>query len=107
MKLKKVEHNILLEYNNGVRLGNVPICWSRKKKKKDGQAWFPKIWTKKDIKDAGIHVMSLKRNQKRRNDKRYNAVYKGVKVGTRTKNGFITTIVPWYIQKGGIKYDSR
>jgi hypothetical protein len=100
---KKIEHNINLEYNNGVRLGNVPIHQYRSKRRKNGQAWFPKTWSKKDIYNAGIHVMKLKRNQKRQDNKKYEAVYKGVIVGTRTKKGFITSIFPLYSQKCGIK----
>ena len=104
---KNIEYSVLVEYNNGVRRGNISIHKTRKKRIGDAQAWFPKSWSEKDIKSAGQHIMKLKRNQKRENQKPYIGTYKGVKVGAYTVSGRISTIYPWYIQKGGTKYDLR
>lgn len=103
LKSKNIEHHVTMEYNNGVRRGNVSIHKTGKKRKGNDHAWFPENWTEKDIKAAGIHVMSLKKNQRRANQKPYTGTYKGVKVGTYTNNGRVSTIYPWYIQNGGIK----
>ena len=100
---KNIAHDILVEYNNGVRQGNISIHFKRHKRHRGKQMWFPKGWTEKDIKAAGEHVMSLKKNQKRENFKPHTGTYKGVRVGTYTSNGRVTTIFPCYEQKGGIK----
>ena len=96
-----------MEYNNGVRIGNISNHKVTSKRTKNKHAWFPKNWSKNDVRMAGMHVMSLKCNKKRRNQKAYTGVYKGIKVGTYTYNGFVSTIFPWYVQKGGKKYDIR
>lgn len=86
LKSKNIAHNVTMEYNNGVRKGNVSIHKTGKKRTGNDQAWFPKSWTEKDIKAASEHVMSLKRNQRRTNQKPYTGSYKAVKVGTYTNN---------------------
>ena len=48
--------------------------------------------------------MSLKKNKKREDGKAFFGTYKKVKVGVYTRKGFISTIFPWYTQKGAIKY---
>lgn len=50
------------------------------------------------------YVMSLKKSQHRQNGKTYWGTHKNVSVGVYTKNGFISTIFPNYIQKGVRKY---
>lgn len=48
--------------------------------------------------------MSLKKNKHRQNGKTYWGTHKNVSVGVYTKNGFVSTIFPNYIQKGERKY---
>ena len=100
-------YDINLEYNNGVRIGNVLCHKEPRKRSKNKHAWFPRNWTKEVIHNAAKHVMGLKKNQKRRNHYAYTGTYKGIKVGTYTNKGFVSTIFPWYEQKGGKKYDIR
>lgn len=103
LKSKKIDYEVIIEYNNGVRKGNISIHKVGKQKNKGEHAWFPKNWTAKTIKAAGQYVMSLKKNKKRKDRQPYTGYYKGVKVGTYTNKGFVSTIFPWYIQKGGTK----
>ena len=100
---KKVDNQILWEYNNGVRRGNISIHKRGSHRTGDGQCWFPSSWTRDDIADAGRYVMSLKKNKKRENQIAKWGTYRRVRVGVKTNNGFISTIFPNYIQKGGIK----
>ena len=60
-----------------------------------------------NIVNAGRYVMSLKKNEKRENQKTYWGTHKKVKVGVKTKKGFISTIFPNYIQKGERKYVTK
>lgn len=48
--------------------------------------------------------MSLKKNQKRENGKIHWGKHRNVSVGVYTDNGFISTILPNYEQKGERKY---
>ena len=98
---KGIYSNITVEYNNGVRLGNVSNHKRAKNRERDGQCWFPEEWTKSDIKKAGQYVMRLKKNKDRKDQMPHWGTVKGVKVGVYTQKGFINTIFPCYIQKGG------
>ena len=71
------------------------------------QCWFPRSWTREDIADAGRYVMSLRKNKKREDQIVKWGTHRKVRVGVKTKHGFITTIFPNYIQKGGIKNDKK
>ena len=53
MKRNHIDHNILVEYDNGVRAGNVPEHKKRIKKTGIGQSWFPKSWDRKKIRRTG------------------------------------------------------
>lgn len=55
-----IEYNIVKEYPNGIRCGNVPSHKEKEKKSGTGQSWFPKNWTEKDIERAGEYVANLK-----------------------------------------------
>lgn len=100
---KGIDKEINIEYNNGVRLGSVSIHDKPFKQTGNGQAWFPKDWSKHDIAKAGKKVRKLKKNSNPKNNTKYWGTVKKVSVGIYTKNGKITTIFPGYIQKGGIK----
>ena len=62
---KGIDNNVTIQYNNGVRLGNVANHRRAKNRENNGQCWFPQEWTKADIKKAGQYVMSLKKNRNR------------------------------------------
>lgn len=69
LKEKEIEFNIIKEYSNGVRCGNVPNHREKTKQKDINQSWFPKDWTSKDIEKAGIYVANLKDKSKYKIDK--------------------------------------
>lgn len=60
----QIEYNIIKEYPNGVRCGNVPNHKEPAKKIGLGQVWFPKDWTEGKIKKAGEYVANLKDKSK-------------------------------------------
>ena len=101
---RKINHNVIFEYDNGVRRGNVSVHRRQNHRSGDLQCWFPATWTRKDIANAGRYVMSLKKNEKRENQKTHWGTHKRVEVGVKTKNGFISAIFPNYVQKGERKY---
>jgi len=43
-----IEFNIVDEYPNGVRVGNVPSHKNKFKQTGTGQAWFPSDWSNKE-----------------------------------------------------------
>ena len=61
---KEIEYNIIKEYSNGVRIGNVPNHVVKVKREGTKQAWFPKNWTDKDIEVAAKYVANLKDDSK-------------------------------------------
>ena len=89
-----IKYNIVKTYPNGVRVGNIPTHKKRAKQSGIGQSWFPKSWTNKDIRRAGLHVAGLKRNRKIPDGKIVFGMYKGVRVGIMRTNGKIATIFP-------------
>lgn len=89
-----IKYNIVKNYPNGVRVGNIPNHMQMTKRKEMGQSWFPKSWTEKDIRRAGEHVASLKANRRVADGIRVYGVYKGVKVGIIKTCGKIATVFP-------------
>lgn len=61
---KKIEYNIVKEYSNGVRIGNVPNHAVKAKREGTKQAWFPSNWSEKDIETAAKYVANLKDSSK-------------------------------------------
>ena len=104
LKKRKIPYNVLYEFDNGVRRGNISIHKRGNHKTGDKQCWFPDSWDRNDIANAGRHVMSLKKNQKRANGKVHWGTHKKVSVGVYTNHGFVTTIFPNYVQKGVPKH---
>lgn len=98
---QRIDNNVTMVYNNGVRIGNVSNHRRSKNREKNGQCWFPEEWTSSDIKKAGQHVMGLKKNKERKEQTPHWGTVKGVKVGVYTKKGFIRTIFPCFAQQGG------
>lgn len=101
LKNNNIDFNIAYEYNNGVRVGNVPEHKDKKKRSGNNQTWFPKWWNRKIIKKAGEKV--LKNNINLPNGKQATSMYKNVKVAIRKTNGQVTTIYPTKDQKGEVK----
>lgn len=64
LQKKGLEYNIVKEYPNGVRIGNVSNHKAKEKRTGTAQAWFPKNWTSKDIKKAAEYVANLKNKDK-------------------------------------------
>lgn len=89
-----IKYNIVKTYANGVRVGNIPRHKNRAKQTGIGQSWFPKSWTRKDIRKAGEHVAGLRRNRRIPDGKIVYGIYKGVRVGIMRTNGKIATIFP-------------
>ena len=89
-----IQYNIVKTYENGVRVGNIPTHKDKRKKTGIGQAWFPKNWTEKDIRKAGIHVANLKANRHAPDGKLLFGVYKGVRVGIIKTHGTPGTVFP-------------
>ena len=89
-----IEYNIVKTYSNGVRVGNVPNHMKKNKRAGEGQAWFPRSWTERDIRHAGEHVAGLKANRKVADGVAVYGVYKGVKVGVIKTHGKIATVFP-------------
>lgn len=115
-----IEYNIVKEYDNGVRIGNVPSHKMKSKQIGTGQSWFPKEWNYKDIKNSGKYVANIRTKTDFISENKYSlegdliaifkyANYKGVTVGVcyDVKKSKVTTIFPDETQRmlGGNKND--
>ncbi len=89
-----IRYKVEKTYPNGVRVGYVLDHTNKAKRKSGGQSWFPKEWTKKDIKRAGEHVAKLKRNRHSKDGVAVFGMWKGVRVGVIRTHGQIGTIFP-------------
>ena len=94
LKKKKINHKIETEFENGVRLGHIPDHIRKPDRQNNGHAWFPAFWKRKDIKKAGEHVASLKKNKNPMDGQRYTGRYKGVSVGIICRKNKIKTVFP-------------
>nr|BAD83733.1 hypothetical protein [Moraxella bovis Epp63] len=87
-----IPYNIVHEYPNGVRIGNIPSHKSKSKTTGTGQAWFPKNWDEKKIQAAGEYVNKIHNTLP---DGQWAfATYDGVRVGIIKNNGVVGTIIP-------------
>lgn len=98
-----IKYNIVKTYSNGVRVGNIPDHKDPRKRSGTGQSWFPRSWSNKDIRHAGEHVASLKKNRGVPDGTIVFGTYKGVRVGVMKTNGKISTVFPDSNQKSVIK----
>ena len=78
LKKNGIDYNIIKEYENGVRVGNVPKHKTPLKRTGTEQAWFPQNWSDTKIKDGVISF----------------GEYDGVRVGIIKTDGRIGTIFP-------------
>ena len=93
-----LKFEIVHEYDNGVRIGNVPDHKTPMKRSGIEQSWFPESWTKKDIEIAGEEIVNLPSNISTPDGKVITGMHKNVKVGIIKTNGKIGTIFPMNIQ---------
>lgn len=105
LKENQLKFEIISEYENGVRLGNVECHKQRSKKQEGRQAWFPKSWTQETIKEAGEYVGKL--NPSTKDGEPSFATFKGVSVGIIRREGKIATIFPDYDQEKVSKLKKR
>lgn len=91
------QYNIVKEYDNGVRIGNVVLHKDVKKRTGTNQFWFPKEWGRKDIFEAGNYV--ARHEEKASDGIQVDTMYKGVNVGIIRTNGKVSTIYPTKMQK--------
>ena len=89
-----IEYNIVKEYDNGVRVGNVPKHKTPSKRTGTGQAWFPKNWSDSKIKEAGNYVTNLPDNKNLPDGVIGYGEYDGVRVVIIKTDGKIGTIFP-------------
>lgn len=89
-----MKYNVVKEYSNGVRIGNVPGHKIKAKRIVTNQAWFPRKWTGSDIAHAGKNVENLPDNRNLAYGLAAFGEYKGVRVGIICTNGRISTIFP-------------
>lgn len=113
-----IDYDMVKEYTNGVRIGNLPNHLEKIKRTGTKQAWFPKSWSDEDISKAAEYVANLSDIDKYVITKNYDkdgkliskfkyANYKDVTVGVcfDVKKQKITTIFPDETQRmlGGVK----
>ena len=98
LKKHNIGYTITKTFPNGVRVGNVENHFDKGKRLYSRQLWFPKEWKKKDILEAGEHVLSLKRNKDAKVGDRIYGMWKGVKVMVIKSDGKRGTIAPAYDQ---------
>ncbi len=79
MEAKGIPYEINAEYNNGVRVGNLPTHKQSMFRGGNRHTWFPKSWSANKIKKAGEYVASKYKGSKA-DGARYSAIYDGVKV---------------------------
>ncbi|MGJ7923232.1 EndoU domain-containing protein [Neobacillus sp. LXY-4] len=89
-----IEYNIVKTYDNGVRIGNVPLHKTPSKRTGTNQAWFPESWSSTDIQKAGESVANLPNNINLPNGTVMFGNYNGVRVGVIKTNGQVGTIFP-------------
>lgn len=100
LKKRGIDYEIIQEYPNGVRVGNVSNHQDKRKREKNGQTWFPKNWNRNTIKKAG-EKMILEGKVNKEDGKISLGTYRKVKVGIIRTNGLVATIFPYYKQSGG------
>ncbi len=94
LKENGIEYNVVKEYDNGVRVGNVPKHKTPSKRTGTGQAWFPENWSDNKIKEAGEFVANLSENKSLADGVIGFGEYDGVRVGIIKTNGKVRTIFP-------------
>lgn len=100
-----IPYEINIEYENGVRVGNMPTSIEKMKRSGNLQTWFPKSWTAEYIKNSGLEVAKTFKGAPKRGD-HHTGLINGVSVTVIFgDNGIINTIYPSSEQPGGSKND--
>ena len=94
MKQHGIEFNVVRQYWNGVRVGDVPNHKNRMKRTGTMQTWFPRSWTTRDIVKEGDHVSMMKKNRGTADGVTMWGTYKNVRVGVIKTNGQVATVFP-------------
>ena len=107
MKLKNIPYEINIEYNNGVRVGNILDSTQSKFKSGNKHSWFPKEWTREKIIRATNVVASKFEGIPKPRDS-ITGIYEGIKITVIFgENGKVSTSYPNKEQDGGIKHENR
>lgn len=102
LKQLGIKYNIVEQYPNGVRLGNIPSHWKKTQRTGTGHTWFPKSWTRRTIKNAAEKVANSIKYKLPDGYKMF-GTYRNVKVAVIRTKGKIATVFPYYKQTGGVK----
>lgn len=106
MDKNNIAYEVNIEYNNGVRVGNIIDSKNKKFKTGNNHTWFPKDWSIGDIREAGENVSGYFKSQGNIKDgQHYSLMYKGVEVTVIYQEGEVSTIFPSKNQSGGRKND--
>lgn len=98
-----IEYEINMEYNNGVRVGNILNSKQKFSRQGNNHTWFPKEWTEADIISAGEYVSNAFTGTKA-NKVTHSEIVNGVKVTVMfNSKGEIVSIYPYKNQPGGKK----
>lgn len=98
-----IPYEINVEYNNGVRQGNLPTSKEAMKQHGNRQSWFPKDWSRNDIQKAGEKI-AKSLGHKPGGGEKHTGMVNGVSVTVIFgSNGNIATIFPSEKQPGGKK----
>ena len=97
-----IGHKVNIEYENGVRVGNVFNHTNKQKRENNGQSWFPKDWDTNKIKHAGEKV-ALKYINQGKNKGKFFDIINGVRVGVILEEGKVMTIFPDSKNQGATK----
>lgn len=101
-----IAYEVNIEYNNGVRVGNIIDSKNKKFKTSNNHTWFPKDWSIGDIREAGENVSGYFKSRGNIKDgQHYSLMYKGVEVTVIYQEGEVSTIYPSKNQLGGRKND--
>ena len=89
-----IDYEILETYPNGVRRGNVSNHADKSKKNGGRQLWFPKDWSRSDIRKAGEAVAKSVNFDEMPEGGSATGIYRGVRVRIYKRNGTIGTVCP-------------
>ena len=100
MDKNNIPYEITKEYNNGVRVGNLPTSTNKLFRSGSNHTWFPKEWTSKDIENAANYILSTYKGVRTPRTS-HSSVYKNVRVTiTFGEGGLISTTFPSKKQGG-------
>jgi len=107
MKKNKIEYEINVQYDNGVRVGNITYSKNRIFRTGNNHTWFPDNWNDDQILKAGKYVLNHIPKKKYSDGKQYTMRYNNVDVSIIIRNNKITTIFPNKNQKGVKANDNK